>query len=242
MRFKFWIVLLVLFSKFNGFSQEKYVKHVVAKGETISKIAEQYNVKPAAIYEINPDAKKGIKFKEILLVPVISLVDKKSVAEVSKSNVVQKEHVVLAKETLYGIAKQYGVKVADLYTLNPLLEKKGLRVGYSINVPVVESNELIVENIPQKEVSKTVTKGDIKKEISPVKTVKKDTLAVVANDFKRNVLKEVLAKETLYGIAKEYGVTVADIEKANPILAIQSLRVGQKIVIPTTNMPAVEAE
>lgn len=233
---------MVLFSKFNGFSQEKYVKHVVAKGETISKIAEQYNVKPAAIYEINPDAKKGIKFKEILLVPVISLVDKKSVVEVSKSNVVQKEHVVLAKETLYGIAKQYGVKVADLYALNPLLEKKGLRVGYSINVPVVESNELIVENISQKEVSKTVIKEEIKKEISPVKTVKKDTLAVVANDFKRNVLKEVLAKETLYGIAKEYGVTVADIEKANPILAIQSLRVGQKIVIPTTNMPAVEAE
>lgn len=237
MRFKFWIVLLVLFSKFNGFSQEKYVKHVVAKGETISKISEQYNVKPAAIYEINPDAKKGIKFKEILLVPVGSLIDKKSVAEVSKSNVTQKEHLVLAKETLYGIAKQYGVKVADLYNLNPLLEKKGLRVGNSINVPVVESNDLIVENTtPQKEVLKTVIKEEIKKEvISQPISVKKDTLAVVDTDFKGNILKEVLAKETLYGIAKEYGTTVADIEKANPILGKQSLRIGQKIVIPTTN-------
>ncbi len=240
MRCKFWIVLLVLFSKFNGFSQEKYVKHVVAKGETISKISEQYNVKPAAIYEINPDAKKGIKFKEILLVPVGSLTDKKSVAEVSKSNVVQKEHIVLAKETLYGIAKQYGVKVADLYSLNPLLEKKGLRVGNSINVPVVESNELIVENTPQKEVTKTVIKEEIKKEIIQANSVKKDTLAVVDTDFKGNILKEVLAKETLYGIAKEYGVTVADIEKANPILEKQSLRIGQKIVIPTTNKQLFE--
>lgn len=241
MRCKFWIVLLVLFSKFNGFSQEKYVKHVVAKGETISKISEQYNVKPAAIYEINPDAKKGIKFKEILLVPVGSLIDKKSVAEVSKSNVTQKGHLVLAKETLYGIAKQYGVKVADLYSLNPLLEKKGLRVGNSINVPVVESNELIVENTPQKEVLKTVIKEEIKKEvISQPISVKKDTLAVVDTDFKGNILKEVLAKETLYGIAKEYGVTVADIEKANPILEKQSLRIGQKIVIPTTNKQLFE--
>jgi cell wall-associated NlpC family hydrolase/predicted DNA-binding protein YlxM (UPF0122 family) len=238
MRFKFWIVLLVLFSKFNGFSQEKYVKHIVVKGETISKIAEQYNVKPAAIYEINPDAKKGIKFKEILLVPVVSLTDKKSVVEVSKSNVVQKEHLVLAKETLYGIAKQYGVKVADLYSLNPLLEKKGLRVGNSINVPVVESNDVVAENIPQKEVSKTEIKEEIKKEVTPVKSEKKEVLAVVDNDFKRNILKEVLAKETLYGIAKEYGVSVADIEKANPILEKQALRVGQKIVIPTTNSQA----
>lgn len=239
MRCKFWIVLLVLFSKFNGFSQEKYVKHEVAKGETISKIAEQYNVKPAAIYEINPDAKKGIKFKEILLVPVVSLSDKKSVAEVSKSNVAQKEHLVLAKETLYGIAKQYGVKVADLYSLNPLLEKKGLRVGNSINVPDVGLKDLVVENTPQKEVSKTEIKKEIKKEIIAANSVKKDTLAVV-NGFKGNILKEVLVKETLYGIAKEYGVSVADIEKANPILEKQALRIGQKIVIPTTNKQLFE--
>lgn len=240
MRCKFWIVLLVLFSKFNGFSQEKYVKHIVAKGETISKISEQYNVKPAAIYEINPDARKGIKFKEILLVPVGSLTDKKSVVDVSKSNVVQKEHLVLAKETLYGIAKQYGVKVADLYRLNPSLEKRGLRVGNSINVSVVESKDLIVEHTPQKEVSKTEIKEEIKKEVTSVNSEKKDTLALVDNGFKRNILKEVLAKETLYGIAKEYGVSVADIEKANPILEKQSLRIGQKIVIPTTNKQLFE--
>lgn len=212
------------------------MKHTVAKGETISKIAEQYNIKPAAIYEINPDAKKGIKFKEILLVPVAISTVKKTLVEVSKSNVAQKEHIVLAKETLYGIAKQYGVKVADLYALNPLLEKRGLQVGNTVNVPVVESKDLIAENtIPQKEVSKAEIK-EVKKElISQPIPVKEDTLAVVVNDFKGNILKEVLAKETLYGIAKEYGVSVADIEKANPILEKQALRIGQKIVIPTTN-------
>lgn len=233
MRYQFWILLLFLFSAFKGFSQEKYIKHVVAKGETISKIAEQYNVKQAVIYEINPDAKKGIKFKEILLVPIAASADKKQVAAISKSTLAQKEHLVLSKETLYGIAKQYGVKVDDLYTLNPLLEKKGLRVGSSINVP--DTNEVIVEKTPQKEVSKT----EIKKEVVELISEKKDTVAVVNNGFIKNVLKEVLAKETLYGIAKEYGVTVVEIEKANPILEKQSLRVGQTIVIPTSNVKAI---
>lgn len=224
MRFKFWILFLVLFSKFNGFSQEKYVKHTVAKGETISKIAEQYNVKPAAIYEINPDAKKGIKFKEILLVPVTSVKTEKIIAN---PPVRQKQHLVLAKETIYGIAKQYGIKVTELYVLNPFLEKRGLRVGNTINVPVVESNDLVVENV-------------IQKDGTSVKSEKKDALVVSDNDFKRNIIKEVLAKETLYGIAKEYGVSVADIEKSNPILETQALRVGQKIVIPVTNKQLLE--
>ena len=43
MRCKFWIFILFLFAKMNVFSQEKYVQHIVAKGETVSKIAQQYN-------------------------------------------------------------------------------------------------------------------------------------------------------------------------------------------------------
>lgn len=202
MRCSFWIVLFVLFTKFNGFSQEKYVKHVVAKGETISKIAQKYNIKPAAIYDLNPDAKNGIKFKEILLVP--NTIDKKTTSITSSTVSKQKEHLVMAQETLYGIAKQYGVKVADLYAINPSLEKKGLRVGNNINVPISESNDLIEVNIEQKQIFKTE-------------------------------IKEVLPKETLYGIAKEYGVSVADIEKLNLELVNQTLKIGQKIVIPTPN-------
>lgn len=236
MRGKFWIVLLVLFSKFNGFSQEKFIQHIVAKGETISKIAQQYNVKPAAIYDLNPDAKKGIKFKGILLVPVTAVADTKIVNNSSNPVTKQKEHLVLPKETLYGIAKQYGVKVADLYAINPSLEKRGLRVGNNINVPVAESNDSIVANTAApKQVLKTEIKDNIKNEVTQVNSSKKDTLAVAGNTIKRNILKEVLPKETLYGIAKEYAVSVADIEKANPILEKQALKIGQKIVIPTIN-------
>lgn len=227
MRYKFCVLILFLFAKFNGFSQEKFIQHVVAKGETVSKIAERYNVKPASIYEINPDAKRGIKLKEILLIPSVSN-DKKAVANTSNSTAEEKQHLVVAKETLYGIAKQYGVKVADLYKLNPNLEKKGLQVGKTIQVPVVANNNVGIENSPKKQISKTEIKEDLKEKVSPVIIEeKKDVLATTPVDANGNYIKEVLAKETLYGIARDYGVSVADLEKANPILVTQSLRIGQ---------------
>ncbi|MEL1241759.1 peptidoglycan endopeptidase [Flavobacterium flavipallidum] len=245
MRRKFWIVLLVLFVKFNGFSQEKFIQHVVTKGETISKIAEQYNVKSTAIYELNPDAKKGIKFKEVLLIPVASTSSKstKKNSNLVASTIVdakQEQHVILAKETLYGIAKQYGVKVTDLYAINPSLENKALKVGDIINVPLIEKKEEVLANLPKKELVKTevkpVVKAEVKQEIKTevpqIITEKKEVLAVEQPSANGNLIKEVLPKETLYGIAKQYGISVADIEKANPILAVQSLRIGQSIVIP----------
>ena len=51
------------------FSQEKYTQHTVAKGETISGIAKKYNKKSSEIYELNPDARNGIKYKTVLLIP-----------------------------------------------------------------------------------------------------------------------------------------------------------------------------
>jgi cell wall-associated NlpC family hydrolase len=234
MRCKFWIVLLVLFSKFNGFSQEKFIQHVVAKGETISKIAQQYNVKPAAIYNLNPDAKKGIKFKEILLVPVTAVADTKIVNSSSNVFTKQKEHLVLAKETLYGIAKQYGVKVTDLYAINPSLEKRGLRVGNNINVPVAEANELIVADVSKKENLNKEIKQVVKEQNPQLIVEKKEILLspAVILDVNGNQVKEILPKETLYGIAKAYGITVAELKKSNPVLQTKSLKVGQKLVIP----------
>ena len=249
MRFKFWIVLLVLFSTFNVFSQEKFIQHIVAKGENISKIAEHYKINATAIYELNPDAKKGIKFKDVLLIPV-STTSQKNQKNISKTNesvvaeAKQGQHQVLAKETVYGIAKQYGVKVTDLYAINPTLENKALKVGDVVNVPILETKTEVLEK-PKNEIVKSAVdvadKPEVKLEAnldsknitSEVTADRKDIQKLEQISSNGNIVREVLAKETLYGIAKQYGVTVADIEKANPILAVQALRVGQSIVIPT---------
>lgn len=45
----------------------------------------------------------------------------------------------------------------------------------------------------------------------------------------------VQPKETLYGLSKQYKVSVKDIEKANPELSEKGLQVGMVLIIPTTS-------
>jgi len=63
MKYNSWVLAIVFLCGFSAFSQERFTKHVVSKGENITKIAQQYNVKASAIFELNPDAKNGIKYK-----------------------------------------------------------------------------------------------------------------------------------------------------------------------------------
>ncbi|WP_367771731.1 LysM peptidoglycan-binding domain-containing protein [Flavobacterium sp. WC2421] len=228
MRYSNWILGMVFLTGLSSFSQEKYTKHTVSKGETITKIAQQYHVKTSAIYELNPDAKKGIKFHTVLLIPSTTVKGKIATTEIT-TNFPEKTHTVLSKETLYGIAKQYGVTVNDLYKSNPALEKSGLKKGQKITIPGNELNtttQQIAVQQPVKENPKTTV---------PEKTPSKketETNSIVAETTTDGIVREIQPSETKYAIAKEYGITVADLDKANPILETEALKIGQKIIIP----------
>lgn len=218
MRYNNWILAIVFLCGFSAFSQEKFTKHVVSKGETISEIAQQYHVKTSAIFELNPGVKKGIKYKSVLLIPIAESKAKRTNADLATSYP-SKKHAVLPNETLYGIAKQYGVTVEDLKKINPTLGKSGLRKGQKINVPGSESDENVVTSI-----------------VEPAKTIQKTTAASQPNVTKgistESLVREILPNDTKYAIAREYGITVADLDKANPILETEALQIGQKITIP----------
>jgi LysM repeat protein len=40
------------------------------------------------------------------------------------------------------------------------------------------------------------------------------------------IVREILQNDTKYAIAKEYSIAVADIDKANPILETEGLKIG----------------
>lgn len=217
MRFNSWVLALVFLCGFSSFSQEKFTKHVVSQGETITKIAQQYNIKSSAIFELNPDAKNGIKYKSVLLIPITDLKSKKTNIDIVTAYP-SKKHAVLPKETLYGIAKQYGVTVEDIKKINPTLGKSGLRKGQNINIPGSDLDKTIVgatTELRKIETKATISQANRTKEISA-----------------ESIVREVLANETKYAIAREYGITVADLDKANPVLVTEALQIGQKIIIP----------
>ena len=225
------LFLIVFFSSMSLFSQEKFRQHTVSKGETISEIAQKYNVKPSAIYELNPDAVNGIKLKSVLLIPTKFQKNTTVSTPAIATNHPEKTHEVLPKETLYGIAKQHHITIEDLYKINPNLEKERLKIGQNIKIPQTALEDFAVANETEK--TTEVNKANVSKKNS----AKEETFVAPKVDEKKEISTEgiqyeVLPKESLYSIAKKYGIKLADLQKANPELGNKSLKVGQKITVP----------
>lgn len=230
MKYYSCLFLVVFFSSMSLFSQEKYRRHTVSKGETISEIAQEYNVKSSEIYELNPDARNGIKFKTVLLIPNKAKKNKASTPEVA-ANYPEKTHEVLPKETLYGIAKQHNITIEDLYKINPGLEKEGLKQGQIIKIPQTALENFAVTKEPEKVIE--VKKPNVSKKNAP----KEEIVVAPKADEKmeipyEGIEHEVLPKESLYSIAKKYKITLANLQNANSTLGTKSLKVGQKIIVP----------
>lgn len=221
------IVGLVLLNSIVLFAQEKITKHTIVKGETISSIAEKYEVKQSAIFKSNPNAKNLLKLNSVLLIPVASTKNT-TVKTKSAVNQATKEHEVQAKETLYGIAKQYGISIKELNQINPSLATAELKIGQKINIPAAA-----IAN----EKANLATTKQIPTNIEPAKESKIESEAIQSS---HSFVWEVVAKETKYSITKKYGITIKEFDKANPSLGVKSLRVGQKVVIPGVDSPRPE--
>lgn len=118
----------------------------------------------------------------------------------------------MSKETLWGISKKYNVTVDELKKANPLLETEGLKIGQKIIIP---SDNPTTNDKP-------VIQEIVSKEVE--------------------LFREVKAKETKYGISKEYGITVAELERQNPSIK-GKVPVGYllKIRLPKEKADAIQA-
>lgn len=221
------IVTLFLLNSIVLFSQENITKHTIVKGETISSIAEKYDVKQSAIFKLNPKAKNLLKLNSILLIPVAASKKTNTKSKVA-TNYSAKEHEVLAKETPYGIAKQYGISLKELNELNPTLESTGLKIGQKIIIPANTSSTEVAVVSQTKKTSQKTELAVIPQAIEAEKSTTEQTTI------------EVLPKESKYSIARKYGITVKELDKANPTLGTKALRVGQKIAIPGNAIPVTE--
>ena len=232
---KFYGFLLAIFflSSTTVFSQEKSIKHTVSKGETISKIAKQYQVTINEIFELNPNAKKGLQIKDVLLIPNKNQKKQNPIAEITPdSNTII--HKVLNKETIYGLTKKYQISADELYQLNPTLAQTGLKVNQEIKIPSQnykkEEPILAVNSIPNREVAIEVP--------NPIVIEKKLEEIKVDENL---VIHEVQRKETKYRIAKEYGISVTDLENQNPDVK-KNLPIGYKLNIRTSKYIAPKIE
>lgn len=209
MPFKTYILLPILLFSTMFFAQQT-IQHKVEKGETVYSLAQKYQVKQAAILELNPKAKKGLQLHMILLIPSAEKKEK-------KENSTTVTHEVLPKETLYGISKKYHVSIEKIKEQNPIIAKEGLEIGLKLTITTSASLAEIKDKAPEVEARKEV-------EANKETEVKEENLS------EEEILHEVLPKETKYGISKKYGISIATLETWNPS-SKNGLAIGDKLVV-----------
>lgn len=210
------VILLLLFIN-TTFSQEKFIKHKIKKGETLSSISEKYNVKLKEICEENPKAKGILKLNSTLKIPNHNFAPKKK-SSPSLAITANLTHEVAPKETVYGISKQYGVTVEAINEANPSIATEGLAIGSKIDIPKANQQRVKPEVaiLSQPKIEKKANKPIVTK-----------TVDLVSEE---DLEHEVLPKQTKYGISKEYGLTIQELETQNPEI-VNGLPIGYKLHI-----------
>jgi len=257
--FKKGIYIVALMFATSVFGQN-YTKHKVAKGETITQIAQKYKVTPYDIYKLNPDSQNGIQPDAILLIP-------KSIEKEVKNDEVKttsaKIHEVQPKETLYSISKEYKVSIEELEEENPFLKTDGLQSGQKLTIP---SEFKFVIHKAKIRTTHEVVSGDTKYSISkkygiPVEELEKQNPEIKDNlpvGFKlkinssektivptevvkpkaevsqKNTLEyTVKSGETMYSLTKLLGLSEASLIGLNPDLK-EGVKEGMILKVPST--------
>ncbi len=192
MNMKYLLIVCFLFqlSTLSASAQEfKY--HTVEAGETVYSIAKAYNISEEAIYKYNPDAKGNLEVSSKLVIPL----SEKEELSAENEDIQFITHTVKRKETLYRLSKDYNVEIDEIKRFNKHLYSEELQRGEEIL-------------IPQPKQGATNTEITSSENLNLPATNKPQT-----SETREHV---VLPKETKYGIARKYGLTVKELEELNP--------------------------
>ncbi|MDR2490310.1 MAG: LysM peptidoglycan-binding domain-containing protein [Spirochaetaceae bacterium] len=115
-------------------------EHTVQSGETAYTLARRYGVRPEEILFINgiEDARK-IKVGQKLRIPESNTMAAPASAGSGEPAPLIVDYTAVNGDTLYGIARKYGITYQTLVDANNFSKDKKLKIGESIKVPVPAS-------------------------------------------------------------------------------------------------------
>lgn len=214
----------------------EYYMHHVQEGQTITAIAEAYKVKAADITNSNPNSRGVFSPGDVIKIPKTQAVarpaDRESQDQIPKQTQTPSgsqnkntetgreiTHTVVAKETFFGLARQYNISVDELRAANPNI--KELQPGQILKIPVSE---------PVKTTTKTQeTQPETQADAPANKT------SAAPEQY------TVQAGETLFSISRKFNLRVDDIKKLNPELE-SGLKAGQTIRLRGQQLPQNRSE
>ncbi len=193
----------------------KYVIHTVSKNETVFSLCQKYKVNQKDIMLANPGLSAVLKAGSTVKVPVASVAPEPKKHEPIAQPVAEEEyyyHKVAKRQTIFSVAKQYGITPNDLIRYNPELTN-GIVPGQVLKIPV------------------SITNADVQKA--------NETSADQAKQMNVSeyTVHPVVSGETLFSLEQRYGITHEDMLKFNPALQ-NGLKAGMKLKIPAKTATA----
>lgn len=170
------LLLFISFATQFGYAQATKSIHTVKPGETLYAISKMYGIGIDDIKAQNPETSKSLKAGATLIIPT------------SGNNCIY--YTIQPKETLYSIAKKYGIDQNEIKEANPGLSESNFNIGTTIKIPVSRFVETIVDTTARKPIG-------------------------IAGTNCREI-HETGKGETINYIAKLYGISQEELIAANP--------------------------
>ena len=189
---------------------KKYYVHTVKSGDTLYSIAKAYEVGENDIRECNPNVGDGLRIDQTVKIPVpASALIKANAEKKRKKDYIV--HKVKAGLTLYAIARDYNISVAQLREDNPSVNPQALSVGESLWIrrTAIGSSTEQQAQAEMAEYTNNLNK------------------ATSDDGFDHHV---VQPGETIYSLSRRYGITEAEFAQLNDVS--QGLKAGAIIRIP----------
>lgn len=189
---------------------QSFYYYEVQTGESIYDIASRLGVTKDEIIRNNPEAADGVQAGMRLYFPAPAGTPATSVQQGTT-------HTVMQGETLYGLAKRYGVTVDELIAANPGSDN-GIKIGQKLIIPTNSNTD----------VSRQVTEAFMGN--SAQNTVQLQNAEVVYHTIKNG--------ESIYTLAKQYNASIEGILTANPGLMPDDYVEGTEVkVMSGTALP-----
>lgn len=196
--------------------------------------AESAVVKPAA--QVANAAAQSVKTAEVKAAPQpVAKVEKTVVASKASSSKVA-QHKVVSGDTLYSLSRKYGVSSDALAKANNFADKEKtvLKLGQMLVVPGQAAESKKVAQSASADSQETVVASN-KATKAEGKSAQKSGSTKSAKSTSAKKQHTVASGDTLYDLARKYGVSPDALAKANNMDTKKLLKLGQVLVVPSKN-------
>jgi membrane-bound lytic murein transglycosylase D len=217
-------------------------------GQTLDDIARRFNTSVGNLRAHNPIDEKRNKLNgaHTLLVPIAfkrpaAQITETAITSVAPSTLIEthasaetitpQQYTVVQGDSLYGIARRHGLKVDDLMAINGL-DSHALKLGQIIRLQSgsAAQNKITAANMPSAVRALTGAEAAIIQQPAP------PPVAATPEPRKApNKTYMVQYGDTVYGIARQFGIAMADLLSLNNLSASHTLKPGMMMKISSAN-------